>query len=253
MAHAAGQLLYRAAVANAAPRPGDEHSNLGWDPDTGGFLTHPLGPEGISVGLGLAPLVLRVADSSRSLDGMSTAEALGWLDAQLGEHGLAPASGVEVTYDLPDEVLAVSRYEDVTGLDGLAAWFDLAARSLGGLAVGLTDLAPGPSPVRCWPHHFDIATYVSLESGDSEAARGIGVGLSPGDASYDQPYFYVNPWPHLDRATLPPAIGPGHWHTEGFVGSVATGTEILTLENVEPGTGVFLRASFDTGRKMLGL
>jgi len=253
VAHAATQFLYRAAVANADPLPGDAHSNLGWDPDLGGFQTHPLGPKGISVGLGLTPLVLRMADRSLGLDGVSVTEALGWLDAELGRHGLAPASAVEVTYDLPKSVLSVDRYEDVAGLDGLAAWFDLAARSLEGLAATLTDLRPGPSPVRCWPHHFDIATYVSLEAGDAEEARGIGVGISPGDESYDQPYLYVNPWPHLDPNALPEAVKPGHWHTVGFVGSVATGTEILTLEDVRPGTETFLRASFDIGRKALRL
>lgn len=251
MAHAAVQLLYRAAVANAEPLPGNEHSNLGWNTDLGGFQTHPLGPRGITVGLGLAPLGLRVAGTSLSLDGASAAQALTWLDAELADHGLAPASGVEVGYDLPDDVLAVTTFFDVAGANGLAAWFDLAARSLEALASTLSDLSPGPSPVRCWPHHFDIATYVSLEPGGAEGARGIGVGLSPGDASYDQPYFYVNPWPHLDRAALPPAIAPGHWHTEGFVGSVATGEEILTLPEIDAGTLRFLGDSFDAGRRAL--
>ena len=251
MAHAAAQLLYRASVANADPLPSDEHSNIGWDPDLGGFQTHPLGPEGISVGFGLTPLVLRIADRSLGLDGVSVTEALGWLDAELGRHSLVPASGVEVTYDLPESVLSVDRFEDLAGLAGLAAWFDLAARSIEGLAATLTDLIPGPSPVRCWPHHFDLATYVSLEPGDAEVARGIGVGLSPGDGSCDQPYFYVNPWPHLDRASLPEAAIPGHWHTDGFVGLIATGTEILSLEDVRSDTRRFLQTSFETGRSAL--
>jgi hypothetical protein len=249
MAHAAAQLLYRAAVANADPRPGDEHSNLGWSARLMGFETHPLGSGGVVVQLGLDPLSLHLADKSLRLDGVTEVQALDWLDAALAEHGLAPASGVAVTYDLPGDVLAVTTYRDVYGAGGLAAWFDLASRSIDALVATLTDLSPGP--VRCWPHHFDIASYVSLEPGDAEEARGIGVGLSPGDGSYDQPYFFVNPWPHLDRDTLPPAIPPGHWHLEGFVGSVATGVEILTLHTIDTGVQAFLNQSFHIGRERL--
>ena len=76
----------------------------------------------------------------------------------------------------------------------LSAGFGLAAQCPGSFANGLPkDLRPGPSPVRCWPHHFDIATCVALESGDPERERGIGTGLSPGDGTYGQPYFHVNP------------------------------------------------------------
>jgi hypothetical protein len=171
----------------------------------------------------------------------------------LAQHGLKPASAISVTYDLPDEVSDLRVFEDVDGLAALAEWFHLAATSLEAFARTNADLDPGPSPVRCWPHHFDIATYVSLEAGDAEEARGIGVGMSPGDGSYDQPYFYVNPWPHLDAGAVPGAVTPGHWHTEGFVGLIATGTEILSLEDSRAATKTFLQMSFETGRSALGM
>ncbi len=251
MAHSAVQLLYRAAVANLDKRPGDDHSNLGWDAALGGFKTHPLGPKGVQVGLSLAPLCLHVAGQSRPLAGQSPTEALHWLDSLLEQHGLAAAGHVTVTYDLPTEVDAVGRFSDVDGATGLAAWFDLADRALGALAGTLQDLSPGASPVRCWPHHFDIATYVGLEPGGAEEARGIGVGLSPGDESYDQPYFYVNPWPHPDAVALPEAVAPGHWHVAGFVGSVATSAEILTESDIDQGVARFLGQSFAVCRHLL--
>ncbi len=70
-------------------------------------------------------------------------------------------------------------------------------------------LEPDPSAVRCWPHHFNIATYVFLETGNPETARGVGVGMSPGDEGYGERYFYINGWPHLDASKLPDAIAPG--------------------------------------------
>src|SRR3989454_4741930 len=35
-------------------------------------------------------------------------------------------------------------------------------------------------------------------------------------------YLYVSPWPRFD-GNLPALPPPGHWHTEGFFGAVATG------------------------------
>jgi len=103
--------------------------------------------------------------------------------------------------------------------------------------------------VRCWPHHFDIATYVSLEHGDFETAKGIGVGMSPGDESYDQPYFYINPFPHLNAAELPAPPSPGHLHNEGFVGAIATGDEIISLADIGKALPRFIAESFSIGRE----
>ncbi len=251
-AHAAAQLLYRAAAANNAPLPGDEHSNLGWDSDSKLFQTRPLAGTNKVVGLRLSPLELAFDGATCELDGKSPINALDWLDTELVRAGLKPGSGVEVTYDLPDEVSTLERFGDLEELAHLSAWFDLAARALSKLASDLTDLSPGPSEVRCWPHHFDIATYVSLEDGDPENARGIGVGMSPGDGSYDQPYFYVNAWPHLDPDTLPTPISPGHWHTDGFVGSIATGKEICSTGDARATVQAFLSHSFSASQAALG-
>jgi hypothetical protein len=80
---------------------------------------------------------------------------------------------------------------------------------------------PGASAVRCWPHHFDIATLILLDSGaDHETARSIGVGLSPGDDGIAEPYFYVLPWPAPPTHALPELAGGGRWQTAGWVGAV---------------------------------
>ena len=138
-------------------------------------------------------------------------------------------------------------------LAALSAWFSLAAAKLTEFAVSQKQLSPGPSPVRCWPHHFDIATYVGLEAADAETARGVGVGMSPGDESYGEPYFYINPWPHLDADSLPDLLLPGHWHTQGFVGAIATAEQILSLSDVEAELSAFIAAAFAIGREKLGV
>ena len=73
---------------------------------------------------------------------------------------------------------------------------------------------------------------------DPEEARSVGVGMTPGDGGYPEPYFYVTPWPYPNPEVLP-RLATGSWHTEGWTGAVLTGTEALAGE-VEERTRAFL-------------
>ncbi|WP_282608834.1 hypothetical protein [Pelagibius sp. Alg239-R121] len=262
IAHKAVQLATKAARANLDPAPDDSHSNLGWDPVSKQFLSQPMSNNKGTwyVGVSLSPLNISilhnaVAVETLSLDNVEYEQALKWLDAQLNNAGLTPASTGKIPYKLPDEAAEVTVFHasrEGAALRALAAWFDLANDVLTNFAIANDALQPGPSPVRCWPHHFDIATYVGLESGDFETARGVGVGLSPGDESYAQPYFYINPWPHPAKEDLPQLPLPGHWHTESFVGAIATGEEVVTLNDLKSELPLFVAGAFDIGLKKLG-
>jgi len=258
IAHRAAQLLTKAARANLEPEPDDSHSSLTWDPERRMFRSLPLGSpdKEMHVGLMLNPLTLFVFGASEMrypIAGLSVKSAEELLSGILKDAGLSGIDDVVLPYELPTEVAAISEFEsnmEDHSLATLAAWYDVAADSLSKLVTDNSDLRPGPSPVRCWPHHFDIATYVSLASGDPETARGIGVGMSPGDDDYAQPYFYVNPWPHLDAETLPPAAAPGHWHVQGYVGLIATANEIVQSGDPER-LDAFLAAAFAIGKQAL--
>ena len=69
-------------------------------------------------------------------------------------------------------------------------------------------------PVRCWPHHFDIATVIEREGGPT-----VGAGMQPGDESYEKPYYYVNASPAPVPSDLQP-LRRGFWNTEGWIGAV---------------------------------
>lgn len=261
LAHRAVQHLSRAARANIAAAPDDSHTSVAWAQGQGCFLSHPMGEKGaLRVGLSLAPLALTVLQDGAvvaeiALANITDADAGAWLDEELGARSLKPSTPIDLPYDLPTEVAAVDAYAEggeAVALTALGAWFSLAERLLTKVKADTASIDPGPSDVVCWPHHFDIATYVGLERGGSENAKGIGVGMSPGDESYAQPYFYINPWPHLDPKTLPAAPPPGHWHTEGFVGAIATGEEVLSLSDIDKGLLRFLAGAFDIGRSELG-
>ena len=262
-AHRAVQLATMAARANLTAAPDDSHSNLGWDTRLRRFFSQPISDEDGDwfVSVSLAPLEVSLFRDGetielKTLDDVSVSNAVDWLDTQLAKAGLKPASGVELPYALPDDVEAVTVFApgpESAGLEVLASWFDLANALLSDFTVEHGNLKPGPSPVRCWPHHFDIATYVSLEEGDFETARGIGVGMSPGDETYDQPYFYINPWPHLKPDGLPELPGPGHWHTQGFVGAVATADNILKANDPSEDMRNLIERAFTFGRNELGV
>lgn len=258
MAHRAVQLLTKAARANLDARADDSHSSLGWDGAGQQFVARPIPADrgDCLVALALAPLELRVFSGGRpvsavELDGLTVGSAERWLDDQLVGLGLKVAVPVVLPYELPADAAAIEGFQNVEALDSLAAWFDLASGVLSAFAWTNKALEPGPGPVRCWPHHFDIATFVSLETGDPETARGVGVGLSPGDDAYDQPYVYVNPWPYPDAGDLPVLSRPGHWHTEGFVGAVATADGILSLDDVSGELAAFVADAFETSRQLL--
>ena len=259
-AHKAAQLLTMAARANLHAVPDDSHSNLGWDDAEERFLSQPIhsGGDTFHAGLSLSPLRLMIvhndvtADRFR-LDGVSYADAHDWLDTRLTSFDLKTTEGISLPYGLPPDAAEIETFEEAAGTDTLSAWFHFANGVLRRFAEARSGIIPGPGPVRCWPHHFDIATYVGLEEGDFETARGIGVGMSPGDDSYGQPYFYINPWPHLDRESLPPLPAPGHWHSEGFVGAISTAGEVLSLSDIEAGLSNFVEEAFAIGQRKLGV
>lgn len=70
-------------------------------------------------------------------------------------------------------------------------------------------------PVRCWPHHFDIATLMELGGG-----RTIGAGFVPGDAHYSEPYWYVTPYPYPEDRSNTKPLPSGFWNTGPWFGAV---------------------------------
>lgn len=259
IAHRAAQHLTKAARANLEAMSDDSHSNIGWDSAQGAFLTHPL--DGWFVGLSLSPLRIFLSEGNEvredlHLNGVTDIEVARWLDVRLTSQGLSAGSVIDLPYDLPADVAAIESYQEAEhkqALEALAGWNDAAENILSKIVSDNAGIKPGPSPVRCWPHHFDIATYVSLEEGDPETARGIGVGLSPGDEGYNEPYFYINPWPHLDKDNLPAVIEPGHWHVEGYVGLIATASELQGLDDIPSAIAEFVQQSFTIAKSAQGM
>lgn len=74
--------------------------------------------------------------------------------------------------------------------------------------------------------------------------------MSPGDSTYDEPYFYVTPWPYPEGATLQP-LEFGTWHTKGWTGAVLTGTKLVSSSQ-HTTANAFVDAAIDCCLELLG-
>ncbi|MEO6781935.1 MAG: hypothetical protein ABI196_13680 [Bradyrhizobium sp.] len=259
-AHHAIQWLARTARAYLPSQPDDGHTNLGWDDSENSFATLAM-HDGtrLCLNLGSLTLVLHCGGNNAlqfPLDGHTDRQARQWLGEVLGARGLDPnLVDAPSPYAIPVHALTESgRYDaaDVPhALAELAAWFANAESSLSRIQEQLIERKFAASEVRCWPHHFDLATLASLPARDGETGY-VGVGLSPGDGYYDEPYFYVSVYPKPDPATLPELPALGWWHTRDFTAGVAPAHQIMTAKSPKIESEGFLSAAVEASIKILG-
>ena len=155
------------------------------------------------------------------------------------------------TEPTPKEAAALAKRRAMVAdaQEELVRWFSAGAELLEEVK---TFGGHGASDVLCWPHHFDLGIVIALDPPGAEKQRSIGVGLSPGDHYYPQPYFYVNPYPAQKGAAPQTPLPLGHWHTDGFTGAVALGESIVRGEDGRGDVRQFLRAAFDACCAHLG-
>ena len=229
--HWAAQLLSAPGMSLLPTAEDYSHGNLGWDSALGLLTSRRVGSDGLRAALVFEGLELAVLDGERErsslrLAGRSLDEALGWLARELAPNG--PALALP-SHEMPSEPVGEGGVFSDAGANAraeLAAWF-ANAFALISESVMKEDAA---SEVRCWPHHFDVASLITLDAAaDAETARSIGVGFSPGDGSYAQPYFYVTPWPYPEAEVLPSLPAGADWHRTGWTGAVLTAEAVLAI------------------------
>ena len=158
-------------------------------------------------------------------------------------------------YEIPFHAIAKGvPYNAIASIDALAelaSWFANANTLLASIQQRLIKRQLATSPVCCWPHHFDLATLTTLPKHAADATGYVGVGLSPGDEYYDEPYFYVSVYPKPDPAMLPSLPMFGHWHTHEFMAAIVPAHKIIGSKNQEAETDEFLRCAVDTALEIL--
>jgi hypothetical protein len=191
------------------------------------------------------------------LNGRTDAQARAWLCERFDALGFdASRLDPPAPYEMPAHPIAAGSAYDAAGiadaLAELASWFANADLSLGFIRDEMITREFAVSPLRCWPHHFDLAALTALDPAPDGKARSVNAGLSPGDTYYDEPYFYVSPYPYPAAAALPNLPKLGHWHRRDFTAAVATAGQVLGAKDIRAETEAFLRAAIEASIKALG-
>ena len=219
--HHAAQLATALGISYLPAQPDDSHTNLEWIEAIGALASNPAGAPGARVAVRPNAFAMLILDATANviathlLDGRTVDDAARWIRGQLAEHGLDGARyTLKRHYEIPPHPVdtgAAFRASRPEMFEQLANWYSNAAATLEQLASA----TPNASPVRCWPHHFDIATLLEVAPGKT-----VGVGMEPGDEYFQEPYFYtsMSPSPNADEAR-PELGGNGLWHTRDWIGA----------------------------------
>ncbi|MEO1051578.1 MAG: hypothetical protein AAFX87_13185 [Bacteroidota bacterium] len=232
--HQAVQLLGMVGRRILPHDPSDVTANLGWDDKHQALVSRPLAGAGetFKAGLKLKDFLLIIINddalaSTFELNGKTQGEAIAWLKSEFEERGFNSSNfDLELPYEIPEypqQNGAPFEFVNPPLFDELGKYFANAQAVLEVVESNSENV----SEIRCWPHHFDIATLITLkDTGDPETSSSVNVGFSPGDGSYNEPYFYVSPWPYPEKSQLP-ALESGFWNTEGYTAAILKGSEIV--------------------------
>ena len=254
--HHAAQIAVSAAISYLTARPDDSHTALTWIAPLRVLATEPIAAaHQLRVAVRLEDLTLHVIDEqggatrSFALPGHTVADGRAWLGEVLAQAALDPARfTARKHYTIPSHPVASGAafsLGDGTQLRELSNYCSNAA----GLLTALAHATDGAGPVSTWPHHFDIATLIQLPGG---GGRTIGVGQSPGDDSYAEPYWYVGPYPYPPVTALPPLAGSGHWHTKGWVGAALPASDYINAPDQRSQVTAFIHSAIAACRHLLG-
>lgn len=226
--HHATQFATALGISYLAPRPDDCHTNLGWDAKHEVLSSRVVRALSHAVRVAIRPrdlTLLVLVDGSIGqlipLHGSTIGQVESGLKSALSSAGL---DGRRFTlrrhYDLPSHPVTGGVPFDASRADHfveLAHWYGNASVLLEELRVRIDG-----AEVRCWPHHFDIATLTSPAPGKT-----CGAGMLPGDAMFPEPYYYVNAYPRPDeKHASTPLEGGGVWNTEDWFGAVLTASRL---------------------------
>ena len=216
--HHCAQIAAAVGIFLLEPKPDDGHTNLGWSDDLGALVGHPTTDERpFQAAIRIADLTLLLLDSdgrtanSFPLSGTKLHQGYEWLTSAIETFtGKPPRNPIAPPpFELPFHPVAVDETisgEPKAALEELAHWYSNADQVLRRVSSGRENA----SAVRCWPHHFDIAATIQIDPHESpEQSRSIGLGMTPGDSSYPEPYYYVSPYPVPKDTELPRLSGGG--------------------------------------------
>jgi len=238
--HQASQMLAATGISFVEKQVDDSHTNMEWVNDFNAFESSPFGShQQLRLALNIEQFKLILLDEDHDfsefpLHGKTEEQTITWYSNALKSSNFDPAPlTMEKHYEIPETLQgkgATFNFFDPAPFLELSNHFANADL----LLKNIQSHTPGASNVRCWPHHFDLGMLIIVEEDeDPEKTQSVGIGFSPGDDNYDEPYYYVSPWPYphhslLNNDDLP---GRGKWHITGFVSAILTVSDFQDAED----------------------
>lgn len=250
--HHAAQLATAFGISYLPAQPDDSHTNLEWIDSIGALASKASGSPSVRVAARPNPFAVLILDAKAnalaaySLDGRTIDDAAQWIRSQLATHGFDGARyTLKRHYEIPKHRVddgAAFESSNSASFEELANWYADGSAALEHVVAS----TPGASPVRCWPHHFDIATLIQVAQGKT-----IGVGMEPGDDYYQEPYFYASIYPAPSSDTPRDDLGGnGMWHTRDWIGAVLPASR-LGATGQQSQVDDFISSAVRAGKKVL--
>lgn len=242
-------------------RDDDGHTNFGWSAELEALVGREVEVGGQPLAAALAPARLeillldgreRVVDRL-ALGGRTLDDAYAFLARSIAERGGQERPLDRPDYEMPSHPVAEGGAfaVDLAAASEVSRWFTHAQAVAVPAALALLDAAE----IRVWPHHFDLGALAFFAANGAEEIPQVGFGLSPGDESIPEPYWYVTAYPVPDAATRPPLPEGGSWEEEAFSGALLLGSTVVAAglgPQQHARSATFLRAAIQACRGLVG-
>ncbi len=243
--HIISQYLAAAGISFLEKKPDDSHYNLGWDSALQWLITNPFGKNNIQIAIGYKNFSLIILEDGkisgeRTLNGKIHQENLVWIEAELRRLGMEEQYHYNFHYDIGYGSLSNEYMFSISSLDeleGIANRMNVAQKTFETF-LNANELK---SPIRVWPHHFDLGIYAQLDD-----SLYMGGGLAIPDTIENDQYYYATGWLNGSAMDVKEfsELPVGRWGTNGFKGASYASTGVI-----EDRALLFLNSAVDRFKK----
>lgn len=235
--HLAAQYLAGAGISFLSKKEDDSHTNLGWNSDKKRMETHAFGPGNQQLAINLETGHLEWLKDELKIESIDVQQnthsaILIWISQMATKNEIRQPYNYEFHYDLPYSALVDNNKLafNADAISEIIARLNIGKKAFEAFLIE-NDLS---SPIRIWPHHFDLGVYTSLNSDETIF---MGAGLAIPDSLVDELYYYASAYDNGDEVVTenfsPLTVGNwrSDWNGATLPSSEVEGTAALKFLN----------------------
>jgi hypothetical protein len=234
--HYAIQFIPIVGLALAIPKEDYSHIAMEFNSESNIFVGKLIeGEKPFRVALEPVNLIAQIVDAQNHpiaeffLDGKTMVEAFDWHKQEIAKLG-ADTTQIQ-SFEIPPDDFPDADFARGAAFDTSqdAEIRQEVTNYFANTQILLQEIAlanPDSTPIDIWTHHFDMAIKILLPGEKNGEPMSIGIGMSPGDFSYNEPYWYVIPWPYLPKENLPALEEGSFWHNQDWIGAVLLSSQL---------------------------